>query len=179
MNHEDGNGENVVDSIATVDGEQEDVQAMNGFISSTIEGDERNHHYHNNNNNINHRHSPSQNGMTHDDEGEIALDENEVSQREMRENHNHHSSSSTMALRPLFFGNLLLDYSTDEITNLFEHPERIAALSNHINTNEAAQPIYIDRIDIKRGYCFVFLKDATSLQEKQRIESFCMTINGM
>ena len=178
MNHEDGNGENVVDSIATIDGEQEDVQAMNGFISSTIEGDERNHHYHNNNNNINHRHSPSQNGMTHDDEGEIALDENEVSQREMRENHNHHSSSSTMALRPLFFGNLLLDYSTDEITNLFEHPERIAALSNHINTNEA-QPIYIDRIDIKRGYCFVFLKDATSLQEKQRIESFCMTINGM
>ena len=172
MNHEDGNGENVVDSIATVDGEQEDVQAMNGFISSTIEGDERNHHYHNNNN-INHRHCPSQNGMTHDDEGEIALDENEVSQREMRENHNHHSSSSTMALRPLFFGNLLLDYSTDEITNLFEHPERIAALSNHINTNEA-QPIYI-----KRGYCFVFLKDATSLQEKQRIESFCMTINGM
>jgi hypothetical protein len=128
---------------------------------------------------------PSQNGNTihnntNEDEGEIAPDEDDMPPRRnnndtaTNNSNNDTFDDSTMALRPLFFGNLVPNYSTDQITKLFEHPEEFRnVLPNDIS------PIPIDRIDIKRGYCFVFFKDATSVQEKQRIESFCMTINGM
>ena len=109
--------------------------------------------------------------------------------------------NSNMALRPLFFGNLLPNYSTEQITNLFEHPERfmdslpppppvaMTQSSSNTTTDETTttttttttthSPIPVDRIDMKRGYCFVFLKDATDLAEKLRIEAFCQAINGM
>jgi hypothetical protein len=37
----------------------------------------------------------------------------------------------------------------------------------------------VDRIDIKRGFCFVFLKDAASQEEKDQIEAFVAAIQGM
>jgi hypothetical protein len=90
-------------------------------------------------------------------------------------NNNNSTDTTSMALRPLFFGNLVQNYSTDRITDLFERPHTIGNLPN----KEELQPIFVDRIDIKRGYCFVFFKDATSLEDKRRVESFCMTIQGM
>ena len=160
----------------------------------------------NNDSHSNHLHPPPPHHHTSgngDDEGEIEADDDmrtardEMPQQQRHDthhndttttststdhHHHHHNghafdadNEASMALRPLFFGNLLLNYSTDQITNLFEHPERIDTLPQ----NDVYHPIPIDRIDIKRGYCFVFFKDATSLQEKQRIESFCMMINGM
>jgi hypothetical protein len=82
------------------------------------------------------------------------------------------------ALRPLFFGNLLQNYSTDQIINIFENPLAIDSLREHPNA-DSFRPIPVDRIDIKRGYCFVFLKDATTQEDKERIETFAMAINGM
>jgi arginine/serine-rich splicing factor 4/5/6 len=32
---------------------------------------------------------------------------------------------------------------------------------------------------MKRGYCFVFLKDAANAMEKERIENYVSDINGM
>jgi arginine/serine-rich splicing factor 4/5/6 len=40
-------------------------------------------------------------------------------------------------------------------------------------------PIPVDRIDIKRGFGFVFLKDARSIEDKDRAERYVMELNGM
>ena len=41
------------------------------------------------------------------------------------------------------------------------------------------RPVPVERVDIKRGYCFVFLKDAVSQEEKDKVERFVEAINGM
>ena len=41
------------------------------------------------------------------------------------------------------------------------------------------RPFNLDRVDMKRGYCFVFMKDADTLAEKDRVEQFVADINGM
>jgi hypothetical protein len=172
MNRDNEDDYGVIDLAAAEDKAPEN--ATNGYPSSVDvpssaahRGRPRDHHsqddYH-------------QYTSTNEDDGEVVPDDEMQRQHDATNNNNNDTfDGSTMALRPLFFGNLLLNYSTDQIKNLFEHPDRIDTLPNH---NELS-PIPIDRIDIKRGYCFVFFKDATSIQEKQRIESFCMTINGM
>ena len=47
------------------------------------------------------------------------------------------------------------------------------------NEGEPYDPIPVERVDLKRGYCFVFLQDVTSEEDKRRIESFVSIINGM
>jgi hypothetical protein len=88
------------------------------------------------------------------------------------------SSGGSMALRPLFFGNLTSNYSTDQITQVFENPLSFESLRNHADA-ATFLPIPVDRIDVKRGYCFVFLKDAESAADKERIEAFATAIHGM
>ena len=88
-------------------------------------------------------------------------------------NHNDDSSSGdrvigSAALRPVFLGNLMPDYAAEVVFAAFEQP-----------TIPHAEPVYVDRVDIKRGYCFVFLKDARSQSDKRRIEEFVSKINGM
>lgn len=78
------------------------------------------------------------------------------------------------AMRPVFLGNLLANYSTDQVTELFERCYQIRGLPR-----EFSKSIAVDRIDVKRGYCFVFLKDAASQGEKETIEDFVVAINGM
>ena len=46
-------------------------------------------------------------------------------------------------------------------------------------SGDPRRPIALDRVDIKRGYCFVFLRDVTSMAEKERIENYVSDINGM
>ena len=158
-------------------------------------------HHHNNNN----HHQPDHSNET--DDGEVVPPPTDdaaaaAAAEDASDPRHHHDSSNndnSMALRPLFFGNLLPNYSTEQITNLFEHPERfmdslppppvaMTQSSSNTTTDETTtttttttthSPIPVDRIDMKRGYCFVFLKDATDLAEKLRIEAFCQAINGM
>ena len=78
------------------------------------------------------------------------------------------------ALRSIFLGNLHLGYTTDDVREIFEKP--------HIPPN-APEGFYdsipVERIDVKRSYCFVFLKDATSQERKEKVERFVSDINGM
>lgn len=76
------------------------------------------------------------------------------------------------AMPPVFLGNLLHTYSADAVTELFERPIQPSEKTSYY-------PIPVDRIDIKRGYCFVFLKDAKSQADKDNVEGFVMDINGM
>ena len=87
-------------------------------------------------------------------------------------NNNNSYEMSSEAMPPVFLGNLLHTYSADAVTDLFERPIQPSEKTNYY-------PIPVDRIDIKRGYCFVFLKDARSPADKENVEGFVMDINGM
>ncbi len=78
------------------------------------------------------------------------------------------------ALRPVFLGNLMPTYTANSVKDLFETPQQPP---NH--EGEPFGPIPVERVDLKRGYCFVFLQDATSEEDKTRIETFVSIINGM
>ena len=78
------------------------------------------------------------------------------------------------AIRPVFLGNLRPEYSSDKIMELFTRPIPPPGASE-----DTFQPIPVDRIDVKRGFCFVFLKDAASQQDKEQVERFVSDINGM
>ncbi len=70
-------------------------------------------------------------------------------------------------IRPIFLGNLDFGVTTDEIADLFARP----ALG--------MPPMSIDRVDLKRGFAFVFLNDAQSEDEKERVGRYVDGINGM
>lgn len=78
------------------------------------------------------------------------------------------------ALRPVFLGNLSSSYKTEDVIEIFERP---------ILPRDAAEGSFskmpVERIDHKRGYCFVFLKDVTSQSEKEQTERFVNSITGM
>jgi hypothetical protein len=82
------------------------------------------------------------------------------------------SNNDSEALPPVFLGNLLQSYSADAVTELFERPIQPSEKTNYYS-------IPVDRIDIKRGYAFVFLKDARGPEDKLNVEGFVMDINGM
>jgi splicing factor, arginine/serine-rich 4/5/6 len=77
------------------------------------------------------------------------------------------------AMRPVFLGNLIPNYSTDQVTNMFERPHQLRGMPREFKS------IPVDRIDVKRGYCFVFLKDAQSEADKEQVEEFVKAITGM
>jgi RNA recognition motif-containing protein len=77
------------------------------------------------------------------------------------------------ALRPVFLGNLNHSYNSADVRELFERP------INPPNSNFLFLPVPVDRVDLKRGYCFVFLKDALSQEAKENAERFVSDINGM
>ena len=76
------------------------------------------------------------------------------------------------AMRPVFLGNLVNNYTPEQVTDVFEKPFQPKSDMKY-------DPIAVDRIDQKRGYCFVFLKDATTQADKERVERFLVDINGM
>ncbi len=78
------------------------------------------------------------------------------------------------AMRPIFLGNLKSNYDPDDVKAIFQKPILPPG------TEEGAfQPIFVDRLDQKRGYCFVFLKDATTAADKDNAERFVAAISGM
>lgn len=70
-------------------------------------------------------------------------------------------------VRPIFLGNLEYGATTNEIEDIFLRP----ALD--------MPPMAVERVDFKRGFCFVFLKDIHSDEEKERVEKYVDGINGM
>jgi TolA-binding protein len=78
------------------------------------------------------------------------------------------------ALRPVFLGNLKNDYASADVSEIFTRP--IAPPGTPAGTYS---PIPVDRVDLKKGYCFVFLKDAVSQKAKEQAEHFVAEINGM
>jgi arginine/serine-rich splicing factor 4/5/6 len=82
------------------------------------------------------------------------------------------------ALRPVFLGNLSNTYTAEDVTAIFEGPQQPPAGKEDSQTR-VYSPIPVDRIDLKRGYCFVFLKDAVTQQDKEQAELFVAALNGM
>jgi len=78
-------------------------------------------------------------------------------------------------LRPIFLGNLSHSCMASDVENVFQNPAPTGGMDN----GEVKANIPVDRVDMKRGYCFVFLKDPTSLEEKERAETYVQEINGM
>lgn len=77
------------------------------------------------------------------------------------------------SLRPVFLGNLTHGFQAEEVIAIFERPMEPP------NASFRYSSIPVDRIDLKRGYCFVFLKDVSSQSEKEQTERFVQEINGM
>jgi hypothetical protein len=83
--------------------------------------------------------------------------------------------AGNLVLRPCFLGNLINGYSAEDISNVFEKPAIPVAGPDG---GDPLRPIPVERVDLKRGYCFVFLKDAINQGEKARAEQFVSEING-
>ncbi len=64
-------------------------------------------------------------------------------------------------------GNLEYGCTVEDLEDLFKRPLR------------GMEPIPIDRVDLKRGYAFVFFQEARSQNDKDRLERYVDEINGM
>ena len=107
----------------------------------------------------------------------MASEEEHIQQGDEHHGRNGHDSGEVIgsaALRPVFLGNLMPNFSAEQVTELFTRP--IAPPGTAPGT---FKPIPVDRVDMKRGYCFVFLKDAATQDDKERAERFVSEINGM
>lgn len=78
------------------------------------------------------------------------------------------------AMRPVFLGNLKPNYTAESVEEIFSRP-----ISPPSTEEGSFTPIPVDRVDTKRGYCFVFLKDAATQADKDMTERFVAVINGM
>lgn len=79
------------------------------------------------------------------------------------------------AMRPIFLGNLKPNYEAEDIIAIFHKPLDLLGSSEP----DAFKPIPVDRLDQKRGYCFVFLKDAQTAADKDNAERYVAAISGM
>lgn len=82
-------------------------------------------------------------------------------------NGNDSSMIGSAHLRPVFMGNLDYNCTVEDIEDLFLRPMR------------GMNPVAIDRVDLKRGYAFVFFQDARSQTDKEALERYVDEINGM
>lgn len=80
--------------------------------------------------------------------------------------------AASFGMRPVFMGNLIPGFSTDDLRDVFEKPFQP-------KPDTPYSPIFVDRVDQKRGYCFIFLKDAASQADKERVQRFISDLNGM
>lgn len=78
------------------------------------------------------------------------------------------------AMRPIFLGNLKPNYLADDIKAIFHTP-----LVPPGSEPGSFNPITVERLDQKRGYCFVFLKDAVTATDKDNAERYVAAITGM
>ena len=78
------------------------------------------------------------------------------------------------AMRPIFLGNLKPNYQADDVKAIFQNP-----LDPPGSEPGSFKPITVERLDQKRGYCFVFLKDAVTAADKDNAERYVAAISGM
>ena len=78
------------------------------------------------------------------------------------------------SLKAVFLGNLTPGYRAEDVTAIFSRPQVPPSVAEGTYA-----PVPVDRIDLKRGYCFVFLKDAANMAEKESTEQYVSAINGM
>lgn len=71
-------------------------------------------------------------------------------------------------IRPVFFGNLDPLCTATDIEEIFFRP-----------VLQEFNPIEVDRVDLKRGFCFVFLMDVKNQDQKDQVERYVADINGM
>lgn len=81
------------------------------------------------------------------------------------------------AIRPIFLGNLMPSYTIEDVTHLFDNASFRSKLE--FPTTEEFREFPVDHIDVKRGFCFVFLKDAETESFKNDAEAFVKALNGM
>jgi arginine/serine-rich splicing factor 4/5/6 len=81
-------------------------------------------------------------------------------------------SNGNMVMRPVFLGNLNHTYTAEQACEIFERP-----ISPNSNVDYGVMSV--ERVDLKKGYCFVFLKDAINQEQKSKTERFVSDINGM
>lgn len=70
-------------------------------------------------------------------------------------------------IRPIFLGNLDIRVTAEEISDIFTRP----ALD--------VPPMPVERVDLKRGFAFVFLKDAKTQEDKERVQRYIDGIQGL
>ena len=80
---------------------------------------------------------------------------------------NDNSMIGSAHLRPVFVGNLDYNCSVEDLEDLFLRPVR------------RGDPMPVDRVDLKRGYAFVFFQEARNQNDKDRLERYVDEINGM
>jgi len=88
-------------------------------------------------------------------------------------NNTNNNNQDPIEQRPIFLGNLSTMCNIKDIEDMFERP----ILSHSIP--HLVGPIEIERIDLKRGFGFVFLKNARSLDERDAVEKYVQDLNGM
>lgn len=99
------------------------------------------------------------------------MDDDREARASPKEAENGSAVVGSPAIRPIFLGNLTPQYTAEDVTAIFERP---------ILPPDSSFPSFpVERVDLKRGYCFVFLKDVKTQQDKETIERFVSDINGM
>lgn len=98
----------------------------------------------------------------------------ESAENDGKEESTENGGVSSAAMRPIFLGNLKPNYQADDITSIFHKP-----LDPPGSEPGAFKPIPVERLDQKRGYCFVFLKDAENAADKDNAERYVAAISGM
>jgi len=84
------------------------------------------------------------------------------------------ASSSGIKLRPVFLGNLDITYKSEDVADIFSRPMVPQGVDEG-----TYRPFAVDQIDVKKGYCFVYLKNVSSEGEKASVENFVRDICGM
>mmetsp|Transcript_5951 Transcript_5951/g.8465 ORF Transcript_5951/g.8465 Transcript_5951/m.8465 type:complete len:108 (+) Transcript_5951:59-382(+) len=85
-------------------------------------------------------------------------------------------NGTSSRLRPVFLGNITNHgYQAEDVHRIFETP----MIPNGTPDGTYTKPFPVDRVDMKRGYCFVFLKDVSNDEDKSKTEQYISAINGM
>mmetsp|Transcript_31358 Transcript_31358/g.65440 ORF Transcript_31358/g.65440 Transcript_31358/m.65440 type:complete len:137 (-) Transcript_31358:94-504(-) len=112
------------------------------------------------------------------DDGNLGKESKEEHNGEPEMNKGNESSNGDVigsaAMRPVFLGNLHHTYTAEDVQAIFDRP----ILPDSADPTKYS-PVPVERVDMKRGYCFVFLKDARNQAEKDMALRFVEIINGM
>lgn len=85
--------------------------------------------------------------------------------------------NGSIVLRPVFLGNLSHTCTPLDLNLLFERP--IVPVPFPDESGDPKDPFPVDRVDLKRGFCFIFLKDVKAQADKDRIERYISEVHGM